>query len=421
MSFSISLSGLNAASSELAVTSNNIANVGTVGFKGSRAEFADVYSVNAFSTSKTAIGSGVLLSQVRQMFTQGSLEYTESGLDLAINGQGFYMMSGDQNTLDPAYTRAGAFGVNSVGYVVNAQGQYLQIFPVNSGDGTVISTSFSAAQSLQVPDSFGPPTATSNVGIGVNLPAAAGQLDPALFDPNVASTYTNTTSTTVSDSLGVSHTLQTFFIKSNAAANTWETRTFMDDTAMTPAGGADETLLFDGSGVYQTPAGGTVQYAAFGLSNGATPLSITIDYTPANGSATTQFSSGFLVSSLLQDGAGTGRLSGLEVAEDGLVLGNYTNGETLALGRIVMADFPNAQGMRQIGSTMWRETSASGQVLIGEAASGRFGSVQAGAVENANVQLTNELVKLITAQRNFQASAKAIETANTVTQTVINI
>ena len=121
----------------------------------------------------------------------------------------------------------------------------------------------------------------------------------------------------------------------------------MDGVAMTLAGGADETLLFDASGVFQTPTGGTVQYAAFGLSNGATALSITIDYTPANGSDTTQFSSGFLVSSLLQDGAGTGRLSGLEVAEDGLVLGNYTNGEALALGRIIMADFPNAQGLRQ--------------------------------------------------------------------------
>ncbi len=421
MSFSISLSGLNAASSELAVTSNNIANVGTTGFKGSRAEFADVYSVNQFSTSKTAIGAGVLLSQVQQQFTQGSLNYTDNGLDLAVNGQGFYMMSQDQNTLDPSYTRAGALGVNSQGYVVNAQGNYLQVFPVNSSDGAVISTSFSAAQSLQVPDSFGPPTATSSIGIGVNLPAAAGQLDPTLFDPTVASTYTNATSTTVFDSLGVSHTLQTYFLKSNAAANTWETRAFLDGAAMTPAVGADETLAFDASGVYQTPAGGTVQYAAFGLSNGATALSLTLDYTPSTGSDTTQFSSGFLVSSLLQDGAGTGRLSGLEVADDGLVQGNYTNGESLALGKIIMADFPNAQGLRQIGNTMWRETSQSGQVLVGEAASGRFGSVQAGALENSNVLLTTELVKLITAQRNFQASAKAIETANTVTQTVINI
>ncbi|MEM7209396.1 MAG: flagellar hook protein FlgE [Pseudomonadota bacterium] len=421
MSFSIALSGLNAASSELSVTSNNIANVGTAGFKGSRAEFADVYSVNQFSTSKTAIGAGVLLSQVRQLFNQGSLEYSENGLDLAINGQGFFMTSVSRDTLDPSYTRSGAFGVDSQGYVVNPQGQFLQVFPVDADDGSVVSTSFSAAQALQVPDSFGPPTATSNVGIGVNLPASEPQLDPALFDPTNSSTYTNSTSTTIFDSLGVSHTLQTYFIKSNAAANTWESRAYIDGVALVPAAGADETLVFDASGVFQTPAGGSVQYDPSGLANGANALALTIDYTPDDGSDTTQFSSGFVVSSLLQDGAGTGRLSGLEVTEDGLVQGNYTNGESLALGRIILSDFPNPQGLRQIGNTMWRETSASGQVLVGEAATGRFGAVQAGALETSNVQLTNELVKLITAQRNFQASAKAIETANTVTQTVINI
>lgn len=421
MSFAIALSGLNAANAELSVTSNNIANVGTVGFKGSRAEFADVYSVNQFSTSRTSIGSGALLSQVRQLFTQGSLEYSENSLDLAVNGQGFFVTSTDRNTFNPSYTRAGAFGVDAQGYVTNPQGQFLQVFPVDTTTGNATSTSASAARALQVPDSFGPPNPTSNIGVGVNLPATATSLDPALFNSANASTYTNTTSTTIFDSLGTSHTLQTFFIKSNAATNTWETRTLIDGNAITPAAGADETLVFNPSGVFQTPAGGTVQYSPSPLANGASPLSITVDYTPAAGTDSTQFSSGFLVSSLLQDGAGTGRLNGLEVGDNGLVRGNYTNGEARSLGRIIISDFTNAQGLRQVGNTMWRETSASGQALIGEASTGRFGSVQSGAVETSNVKLTNELVKLITAQRNFQASAKAIETSNTVTQTVINI
>ncbi|HBA35693.1 MAG TPA: flagellar hook protein FlgE [Gammaproteobacteria bacterium] len=419
MSFAIALSGLNAAGSELSVTSNNIANVGTHGFKGSRAEFADVYSVNSFSTSKTAIGSGVLLSQVRQQFNQGSLEYTDNGLDLAINGSGFFMTSTGRDTLDPAYTRAGSFGVDANGYVVNSQGQFLQVFPVDPDDGTVISTSFSSAGSLQVPDSFGAPSATTEVTLGVNLPSGAPDLPIANFDPQDTSTFTQTTSTTVYDSLGNPHTLQAYFIKTDSANNTWETRTFLDGNQLTPQ--VTEDLAFNASGILTTPADGLVHYSPETLTNGANPLSLTLNYLSANGTDTTQFSSPFSIASLTQNGAGTGRLNGLEVTEDGTVQGNYTNGESRALGKLVIADFPNAEGLRQVGNTMWRETVSSGQVLVGEAGTGRFGSIQASALETSNVELTSQLVKLITAQRNFQANAKSIETSSTVTQTIINI
>ena len=427
MSFSIGLSGLNAANSELAVTSNNIANVGTTGFKGSRAEFADVFSVNQFSTSNTAIGAGVSLAQVSQKFTQGSLENTDRGLDLAINGQGFFAVSTDLNSTELAYTRAGAFSTNAEGFVTNSQGRFLRVFPVND-DGTVTSTSRDSAIPLSVPDSSGPPTPTSAASIGANLPAGAVNLPIASFDPADPNTYTNTTSLSVFDSLGVSHTMQTYFIKT--AANTWETRAFIDGSRVAPNGAPAaagttspaEILTFSSSGVFLTPAGGLVDYDPLTLSNGAAPLDITTDFTPGAGTEhSTQFSSGFLLSSLQQDGVGTGRLSGLEIAEDGTVRASYTNGDARALGKVLMADFPNPQGLRQLGNTMWQETTASGAVLVGEAASGRFGSIQAGSLETSNVELTNQLVKLITAQRNFQAAAKAIETSNTVTQTVINI
>ena len=428
MSFAIGLSGLNAANSELSVTSNNIANVGTAGFKGSRAEFADVYAVNQFSTSKTAIGAGVLLSKVGQQFSQGSLEYTDNGLDLAVNGQGFFATTVTRNNAnDFAYTRAGAFSVDAEGFVVNAQGRYLQVFPVNA-NGTVTATSASSAIPLSVPDSSGPPTPTSAASIGANLPAGATSLPIASFNPSDPNTYTNTTSMSVFDSLGVTHTLQTYFIKT--APNTWETRSYVDGSRIAPAGAPaaatttspNEILTFNSSGVFQTPAGGLVDHAALTLSNGAAPLDITVDFTPGAGTEhTTQFSSGFLLSSLQQNGVSTGRLSGLEVTEDGVVRASYTNGTATALGKVMMADFSNPQGLRQLGNTMWQETTASGQVIVGEAASGRFGSIQAGALETSNVELTNQLVKLITAQRNFQASAKSIETSNTVTQTVINI
>lgn len=421
MSFAIALSGLNAANSELSVTSNNIANVGTHGFKGSRAEFSDVYSVNAFSTSKTAIGSGVLLSQVRQQFNQGSLAYTDNGLDLAINGGGFFMTSVEQDTLDPSYTRAGSFGVDSSGYVVNSQGQYLQTFPVDADDGTVISTSFSSATSLQVPDSFGAPSATNEVTMGVNLPSGSSDIPIGNFDPLDTTTYTQTTSTTVYDSLGNPHTHQVYFIKTDSANNQWETRNYVDAAPLTPATAGSETLNFDASGILVSPATGSIAYAPQTLTNGANPLSLTINLTDPLGTDTTQFSSPFSIATLTQNGAGTGRLNGLEVTEDGIVQANYTNGESRALGKLVIADFPNAEGLRQIGNTMWRETVSSGQVLVGEANTGRFGSIQASALETSNVELTSQLVKLITAQRNFQASAKSIETSNTVTQTIINI
>ncbi len=419
MSFAIALSGLNAANSELSVASNNIANVGTHGFKGSRAEFSDVYSVNAFSTSKTAIGSGVLLSQVRQQFNQGSLAYTDNGLDLAINGGGFFMTSVEQGTLDPSYTRAGSFGVNSTGYVVNSQGQYLQTFPVDPNDGTVISTSFSSATALQVPDSFGAPSATNQVTMGVNLPSGSPDIPIGNFDPTDGSTYTQTTSTTVYDSLGNPHTHQVYFIKTDSANNQWEVRNYLDSTPMTPSG--SETLNFNPSGILTTPASGTIVYNPQTLTNGANPLSLTVNLTDPLGTDTTQFSSPFSIASLTQNGAGTGRLNGLEVTEEGIIQANYTNGESRALGKLVIADFPNAEGLRQVGNTMWRETVSSGQVLVGEANTGRFGSIQASALETSNVELTSQLVKLITAQRNFQASAKSIETSNTVTQTIINI
>ena len=421
MSFSIALSGLRAASSELNVTSNNIANVGTYGFKGSRAEFADVYSVDAFGSSETSIGAGTLLSNVRQMFNQGSLEYTEGGLDLAINGQGFFMTSTSSNNVDANYTRAGAFGVNASGYVVNAEGQYLQAFPVERDTGDVISTSMSSISSLRVPDSYGPPVPATQVSVGVNLPSEATDLPIGAFDPADADSYTNTATTTVYDTLGNAHTLQSYYIKTDSANNTWETRTYLDGNPMTVAAGSDETLTFDSSGVLTAPANGLVEYDPAALANGADPLDLDLNFSDPSGTDTTQFSSPFVVNSLSQNGAGTGRLNGLEVTESGVVMANYSNGKSRALGKVVIADFPNSQGLRQIGNTMWRETMDSGQVLIGEAGGGRFGTVQAGALEGSNVDLTTQLVKLITAQRNFQASAKAIETSNTVTQTIIQI
>lgn len=216
MSFNTALSGLNAASSELNVVSNNVANSSTVGFKGSRAEFADVYATSALGSSSTAVGSGVLLSEVAQQFKQGNMEFTESTLDLAVSGEGFFIMHENQNTQAASYTRAGAFQLNADGFVVNANGSYLQALPVNP-DGTVTSTSLSSTINLELPQTAGSPSATTEIEIGANFQADATALPVNNFDTSNATSYNSSTSLTVYDSLGNSHITTFYFVKDNAA------------------------------------------------------------------------------------------------------------------------------------------------------------------------------------------------------------
>lgn len=422
MSFGLGLSGLNAASSELGVTANNIANVGTTGFKYSRAEFYDVFEMSVNVSANTAIGDGALLGNVRQVQSQGNLEYTDNALDLAVNGQGFFMTSNDADTLVPSYTRNGAFGTDADGYLVDGVGKFLQVFPTNPLTGEVVATSKNSATSVQVTETFGTANPSTTVGIAANLPAASDVLNPALFDPANADTYTASTSSTVYDSLGQTHTMETYFMHTDAPANEWETRSFFDGTALTPAGGASTTLTFNGAGAMIAPAGGEVQYAPELLGNGADPIELKLDFSPAGStSITTQQATQFFVPYVEQDGTAVGRLSGLSVKPDGDLEAKYSNGRTISLGKIIAADFENPTGLRQAGNTSWQETFESGNALIGNFGSDRFGNVQGGALESSNVDLTAQLVKLITAQRNFQANAKTIETSNTLTQTIINI
>jgi flagellar hook protein FlgE len=422
MSFNTAITGLNAASADLNVKSNNIANVSTTGFKGSRAEFADVYAVSAFGSSNTAIGSGVVVNNVAQQFKQGNLEFTDSSLDLAISGQGFFALAPTQNSGEVIYSRAGAFQVDSDGYVVNSAGQYLRTFPVND-DGTVSSTSMSSTTPLQLPNSAGTPSATTSVALASNLPSTAADIAAATaIDADDPTTYTNSTSVTVYDSLGNQHVVTTYYQKTDNAANQWNVDVYIDE----PDGaGNDQTQLgttkvldFDpslGGALSSTPTSQT--YSITSLASGAaTPQTLTIDY---NG--TTQNSGDFTVTSLNQDGYPTGRLSGLDIDDNGLVLATYTNGQSTPLGKIALANFPNAQGLKQLGNTAWAETLESGEVLAGESGTGSFGLIQSGALESSNIDLTTELVGLITAQRNFQANSKSIETNNAITQTIINL
>ncbi|VAW63973.1 Flagellar hook protein FlgE [hydrothermal vent metagenome] len=444
MTFSTSLSGLNAASADLDVTSNNIANVATTGFKGSRAEFADVFSASALGTTSNAIGSGVQLAAVSQQFGQGNLNFTENTLDMAVTGEGFFVMRPNQTSSELSYTRAGAFQVDQNGLVANSAGQILQVFPVDPLTGIVGTTSLTGTIPLTVPNTVGSPQASTVLDINLNLPAGLSpEIDPAAVGgiddefnaalatvpvstvtPSTAN-YNNSTSATLFDSQGNSHILSMYYVMTGELTNTWEVRSTLDGFPMQIGGAlSPATLDFDPTGVLNlanSTGAGALDFDAFPLTNGAAALDITIDFTNQGNTVTQEAQGSFSVQFLSQDGFSTGRLAGLEVDDGGLVRASFTNGQTTALGKIALARFDNAQGLRQTGNTSWVETVESGPVIGGEAGAGNFGLIQSGALETSNVDLTAELVNLITAQRNFQANSKAIETANTITQTIINI
>ena len=424
MSFNTALSGLNAATSDLNVKSNNIANVNTTGFKESRAEFADIFAVSTFGNSDTAIGSGVVLTNVAQQFKQGNLEFTDNALDLSVSGQGFFALAPNQTSNEIIYSRAGAFNVDKDGFIVNNSGQYLRAFPVNA-DGTVSSTSITSTTPMQLPSTAGIPQATSNVAIATNLPSTATALTGTI-DPNDTSTFTNSTSVTVFDSLGTEHIL-TLYYQKTATANQWNVDVYIPGEDIVPVSniapvklGTTQTLTFDpalgGALATTSTTQMTFNLTATQLASGAAAQSTVIKFDD-----TTQNSSAFSVVNLTQDGFPTGRLSGLDIDDDGLVRATFTNGQANPIGKITLANFNNPQGLQQIGNTSWVETLESGQVQAGEAGTGILGLIQSGALETSNVDLTAELVGLITAQRNFQANSKAIETNNAITQTIINL
>ncbi|MBP8772991.1 MAG: flagellar hook protein FlgE [Aeromonadaceae bacterium] len=430
MSFNIALSGLNASQKHLDVTANNIANVNTTGFKGSRAEFSDVYSSSVFANAKTVVGNGVQTAAVTQQFHQGALQSTNSALDLAIKGEGFFVTSGELTSQDRTYTRAGAFQINDDGYVTTSQGQYLQVYQVNE-DGTPKAVSLDSTQALQIPSVAGQPTPTSKVNASLNLPANGTAVDPANFDPKDSDTYTSSTSVVIYDSLGQSHTVTQYFMKDSTAAatnpNTWRLVSYVDGKPVDINGGtgtpAGAVLEFDTQGALtsQTPA--TITTEALGtpgagvITNGADgtqTFSIDFDHI-------TQYASAFSVSSLSQDGSTVGQLTKVDIGSNGLVSATYSNGTTVNLGMVAMAKFSNPQGLTQIGDTSWKQSLDSGEAVPSQAGIGTVGSIQSSALEASNTNLSSELVDLITAQRNYQANSRALEVNSTLQQTILQI
>ncbi|MEO8746699.1 MAG: flagellar hook protein FlgE [Rhodanobacter sp.] len=404
MAFNIALSGLNAASKDLEVTANNIANTGTTGFKGSRAEFAELFNAAGPNLSASQVGSGVRLTNVAQQFKAGNVETTNNSLDFAISGDGFFTI---RDASGFSYTRAGAFRQDANGFVTNASGQHLQVFPVT--DAGTFDTS--TLKDLQMVTAQNAAKATSNVAMALNLPSDA--TPPAnAFDPTDALSYNQSTPFTVYDSLGATHTGVVYFVK-EATANTWDANLYVDGVSA----GAAQQISFTSSGALATPANGKLPFAPLTVNPGADPLTLTLDMSKA-----TQFGNGYVATSINPDGYPTGILSSIDVSSEGVVQAKFSNGETTSLGQIALARFANQQGLRQLDNTNWAASYDSGIPVMGAAGNGVFGAIQSGALEASNTaDLTADLVNLIKAQRNYQANAQVISTDDKLTQTIINI
>jgi flagellar hook protein FlgE len=408
MSFQQGLSGLNASSQALDVIGNNIANAGTVGFKSANPHFADVYAASLSGGGASQVGIGASVSAIQQQFTQGNITTTNNPLDISINGGGFFRIS-TNNAI--TFSRNGQFHLNNAGYVVNDREQRLTGYPVDTNGNVVPSTPVE----LQLSAAQIPPRATSDPLSG-NL-AATINLDSRETNPTVAPfnaanplTYNFSTGLSVYDTLGVAHTLTTYYVRTGPGA--WTVNATMDGGASQVVG----NLTFNTSGALTS--GPTYALPSYALTTGATsPWSPgTINFT-----GSTQYGSESGVDRLTQGGYTAGALAGITVGSDGVIQGRYSNGQTRNLGQVVLANFTAPTGLVNLGNNQWAESSVSGPALVGAPGSGSMGVLNASSIEESNVDLTAQLVNMITQQRNYQASAQTIKTQDQVLQTLVNL
>lgn len=407
MSFNTALSGLRAANQDLSVTGNNIANASTTGFKRSRAEFADVYANSILGSGSRTPGSGVLVSNIAQQFDQGNISITNNSLDLAVSGQGFFVLS-DQGA--PVYTRAGIFGLDNQGYVVSNSGARLQGFSADL-NGEIVS---GALGDLQIETADIAPNATTEVELNFNLDSGSAVPGTAVFSPTDPTSFNWSTAATIYDSLGNPHVLTTYYVKNppTATGTDWDVYSDLDSSGTANAVG---TISFDTAGALVAPVPASLT-DAWPAPGGAAGLSFNI-----NVAGSTQFGAEFAVSAISQNGYAPGRLSGINIDDNGVVFARYTNGQALTLGQVALANFANPQGLAPIGNSNWAESFDSGQPVVGAPQTSSLGAIQSGALEDSNVDLSEQLVNLIIAQRNFQANAKTIETVDAITQAIINL
>lgn len=436
MAFSTALSGLNAASNNLSVTGNNIANANTVGFKKSRSEFADVYASSIGGVSSIQPGAGVKVVNVAQQFNQGNLQFTENNLDLAISGEGFFTMAKSPTEVnDLSYSRAGEFKLDKQGYMVNNQGKALLVYQPN---GPAISDGFSTGvlKTVQINTLTGLPSATDSAEIVANVDANDAVITLP-FSPSDSASYNAQASLTTYDSLGSPHILTTYFVKNavTPTLTTWHVYHYMSEPATSNAktpvpvvgsavppsadGNVAGVLVFDSAGKLTTPSNGKFALTAYAMNPPTGAADITINSMNYFGS--TQVQQKFSVNDMRQNGLPAGRLTGIDIDDEGVIFARFSNGGSQTVGKVALSRFPNNNGLTKVGDTTWGQGSNSGEPVLGEAGGNNFGTIQSGALEASNVDLSAQLVNLIVAQQHYQANAQTITTENTIMQTILNI
>ena len=433
MSFQQGLSGLNASAKALDVLGNNIANANTVGFKSAEAHFGDVFANSLAGAGAAQVGIGVGTSAIVQQFSQGNVTATNNPLDMAINGGGFYRMISNGTV---TYSRNGQFHLDRSGYIVDDRSRVLTGYKADS-TGEIIQAS---PEGLRLDNSDQSPVATGT-GVGsfqgvkatINFDsrsiAPASATPPAPWAAGVnhdPSTYNWSTAVSIYDSLGNPHTLSLYAVKT-ATSGLWDIHAAVDGTTDANVTLGTPTLQFTSSGQLDSSIAGngivnvsidldTVMTDSGKVNSATTPLVFNIDF-----GGSTQFGSSFGANRLEQDGYASGRLSGISVAADGVIRGNYTNGQSRNLGQVVLVNFTNPNGLTSLGGNQWAETSSSGSAIVGAPGTASLGVLQSAAVEESNVDLTAELVKMITQQRNYQANAQSIKTQDQIMQTMVNL
>jgi flagellar hook protein FlgE len=417
MGFQQGLSGLNAASKSLDVIGNNIANSGTVGFKSSDIQFNDVFATALSGGGGAQVGIGTKVGAIMQNFSQGNISITNNPLDIAINGNGFFRMTSPSG--DVTYSRNGQLHLDNNGYIVNSSGLQLTGYTtINPVTGLAVPSAPQPIQ-LNLGGIQANPTTTATVGVNVDATSAVVPALPA-FDPTNASTFTSATALTAYDAIGEAHDVMLYFAKRSTVPGSWDV--YMDMSgqaapALAPA--LLTTLTFNPDGTIQA-AGATPTSPAYSPTNTATALQIDFDFAGAS-NPTTQFGSQFGVNFMSQDGYASGQLAGFSTSEDGYVSARYTNGQSKKLGQVTLYNFNSPNGLQPVGNNQWAESSASGPAKVGVPGGNNLGLLQSGAVEDSNVDMTAELVRMITAQRVYQANAQTIKTVDAIMQTLINL
>jgi flagellar hook protein FlgE len=419
MSFQQGLSGLNSTSKNLQVIGNNIANANTFGSKVARAEFSDMYAAALSGAGTNTIGIGANLASVAQQFTQGNIKTSDNPMDLAINGAGFFQVTDGKSPI--TFSRNGQFKVDRDGFIVNNSLQKLMGYAADN-QGQIQP---GLAVPLQLPTGGVAPEPTTYIDIEMNLDSRAGVSLPAAgpqIDFNDADTYNNATSLTVYDAKGQPVALTYYFQK--AADDNWNVYATANGDTVLGTNAAPQpvtTITFAADGSAPTAPVGNVLFDIPITANAAGATTLPILGVELNVRSATQFGSAFGVTDMVQDGFAAGQLTAIAIEPNGIIMARYSNGQSRPAGQVEVATFRNPQGLQPIGDNAWARSFASGDPIMGVPGDGNLGVLQAGALEESNIDLTGELVNMIVAQRIYQANAQTIKTQDQVLQTLVNL